>query len=158
MTHWLIGLHAALGEIGSLGFLWVFVELLNPTPLRIQRAQWVSLFGLGFLLLSWIVGGRYYLTEYAMMVKPVIKSGPTPWAHSVIMEVKEHIFLFLPFIALFVVAAISDLRRSAMDDKKARTGILMASGILFLIGMSMAGMGYVISAAYRTSIEMGVMK
>jgi len=158
MIQWLIGLHAALGEIGSISFLWVFVELLSPTPARAKRARWVSLIGLTFLLLSWIAGGAYYLTQYAIAVKPIINSGPSPWAHSIIMETKEHIFLFLPFIAFFIFVATTNLSQRLTDNKNERIGILMASGLLFLMGMSMAGMGYLISYAFRTSLEMGVIK
>ena len=31
MVHLFIGTHAALGELGAIGFLWVLIELLNPT-------------------------------------------------------------------------------------------------------------------------------
>lgn len=57
----LVGLHAMLGEVGGMLFIWVFVELLNPTATRLKRAQTVSLLGVVLLFLSWVVGGYYYV-------------------------------------------------------------------------------------------------
>lgn len=103
MAHPLIGIHAALGEIGVGAFLWVFVELLNPSEERIKRAKKIALLGALLFLLSWIAGGYYYVEFYGDQVKPLIKEGPFPWAHAIVMETKEHVFLFLPFLSLSIV-------------------------------------------------------
>lgn len=158
MIHWLIGLHAFLGEIGTLSYLWVFVELLNPTQYGMVRARWITLIGLIFLLVAWIIGGFYYLGPYQASVKPVLKTGPYPWAHMISMEVKEHIFLFLPFVAFFLFSALSKQEPSAVNDKKTRATLLVTSALLFLSGMSIAGMGYLVTCAYRYSIELGILK
>jgi hypothetical protein len=55
---------------------------------------------------SWISGGYYYWFYYGDKVKPVIKAGEYVWAHTIVMEAKEHIFLILP-IASFVLALIA---------------------------------------------------
>src|SRR3989338_2146143 len=43
--HYLIGLHAVLGELSALAFLWVMVEMLSPTEGRIRRAKMIAGFG-----------------------------------------------------------------------------------------------------------------
>src|SRR3990167_655172 len=98
MVNSLVGIHAAFGELGIFAFLWAFVELINPTQQRVKRAKIAAMIGVIFFFLSWFVGGFYYVSFYGSNVKPLIKEGPMPWAHSIFTETKEHVFLFLPFL------------------------------------------------------------
>ena len=52
MVNPLILLHAFLAEIGLFAFLWIVVELLNPTESRIQRAQIAAVVGVCGLYLA----------------------------------------------------------------------------------------------------------
>lgn len=149
----LIGLHAMLGEIGGMLFIWVFVELLNPTVNRLKRAQVVSLLGTVILFLSWIVGGYYYVEFYGALVKPLIKSGPLPWAHSIVTETKEHVFIFLPILALLVYVLIKNYQTQLLQDRKLRIAMIVLVGLVVLITFSMAGMGYVMSSGFRSALE-----
>ncbi len=155
MVNSLIGVHAILGELGIAAFLWVFVEMLNPVPSRLKRAKLAALLGVVFFFASWIVGGYYYSTDYGSIVKPVIKAGPQPWVHAIFMEVKEHVFLFLPFISIFAYALLmrfeSSLRGDA--DARARKAILAVSALILVIGVLMGVMGYLISNGYRAALE-----
>src|SRR3989344_8503681 len=146
MVNPIIGIHAGLGELGIFSFLWFFVELLNPTHERIKRAKVVSLIGVIFLLISWFAGGFYYVNYYGPNVKPLIKEGPEPWAHSVVMELKEHVFLFIPILSILAFSMIHTHEHEIEKDVKVKRTILVLSIFIFLIGMSMAGMGYIISS------------
>ena len=57
MINPLILLHAITAEVGVMAFLWVLVELLNPTESRIARAQVAAVVGCAALLFAWLVGG-----------------------------------------------------------------------------------------------------
>jgi len=151
--HPLIGLHAVLGELGALAFLWVLVELLNPTESRVQRARIVALIGTVMLIAAWIVGGYYYVTVYGVDVKPLIKEGPLPWAHSVITETKEHVFLFLPFLAALTWGLIERYRGELMTNKNLKIAIVLISALIVLMAFSMAGMGFIISSGLRAALE-----
>lgn len=151
MVDILIGIHAALGEFSILAALWVFVEMLSPTEERLRRAKKAAIFVCIFLLASWMVGGFYYTTIYGSQVKPVIKEGPQPWAHAIFMETKEHVFLFLPFLSFFLLS----LMRNASIKPKEKYPILAVSGMIVLIGLSMIGMGYIISTGMRAALEGG---
>ena len=153
MADALIGIHAFLGEFGIFAFLLVFVELLNPTPDRVKRAKTVALIGILLIIAAWLVGGYYYVNTYGPDVKPVIKSGETPWAHGIVMETKEHIFLFLPFLALFTLGLIKKYKDKLVEDTKAKIPVLLMSGLIVLIGASMALMGYLISSSFRGVLE-----
>src|SRR3989338_7951756 len=106
MVNMLVGLHAALGELGALLFLWVLIEIIEPSTKRINRAKIISVMGLILILSAWFVAGSYYTTTYGQEVKPIIKAGPEPWAHDIFTETKEHVFLFLPFLSLLATCLI----------------------------------------------------
>ena len=156
MVSLLVGIHAGLGEIGIVAFVWVFVELLNPSKKSVQRAKIAALLGTLFMFASWIVGGYSYVNIYGITVKPIIKGGPMPWAHSIFMEVKEHVFLFLPFLSLIVFCLIKRYEKELISQKNARKAILLLCALIILIGALMAGMGYIISTGARTALEVGV--
>lgn len=151
--HPLIGIHAALGEAGALAFLWVIVELLNPNGSRLRRARIASLLGLALLIGAWFVGGYYYITEYSVAVKPLIKSGPMPWAHSVITETKEHVFLFLPLLAVLTVGLLQRFGDEFVQNRNYRLAVILASALIVLIAFTIAGMGFVISSGFRAALE-----
>jgi len=109
-----------------------------------------------FLFLSWFVGGYYYLNVYGADVKPLIKAGPQPWAHLVFTETKEHVFLFLPFIGLLAYFLIHSHGENLVKERKTRHAIQLLCLMIVLIGLSMAGMGYLISTGARNALEAGV--
>jgi len=151
--HVLIGLHAALGEAGALLFLWVLVEMLDPSESRLRRARLAALLGTLFLIGSWVVGGFYYVTEYGAAVKPIIKSGPLPWAHSVITETKEHVFLFLPFLAMLALGLLKRYKDEFVQNRGARIAVIITSAFITLMAFAMAGMGFIISSGFRAALE-----
>lgn len=157
MASALIGVHAALGEIGSILFLWVFIEILNSTEKSINRAKKAALIGSILFLLSWVIGGYYYLTIYGPNVKPLIKESSISWAHSIVMETKEHVFLLLPLLSTLIYFIIKNNSKEIIKDKKLRTSILILSLLTFMIGMSMAFLGYLISSATRLALEAKVL-
>jgi hypothetical protein len=151
--HILIALHAVLGEIGALAFLWVFVELLSPTESRLRRARVAAFLGMLFLIGAWIVGGYNYVVEYGAVVKPVIKAGPLPWAHEVITETKEHVFLFLPFLATLGWGLLGRFQNEFVQNRNLRIAVLLVSGLIVLLAFSMAAMGFIISSGFRAALE-----
>lgn len=151
--HVLIGVHAAFGEVGALMFLWVLVEVLNSSESSLRRARVAALLGTLFLIGSWVVGGFYYVTEYGALVKPIIKAGPLPWAHSVITETKEHIFLFLPFLAILTWGMLKRYKDEIIQNKNIRTAVILVSLLIVLTAFAMAGMGFIISSGFRAALE-----
>ena len=149
----LIGIHAALGEIGISAFFWTFIEMIAPDKKRLRRAKVAAMIGVIFFFMSWIIGGYYYSTDYGTNVKPAIKEGPQPWAHGVMMEAKEHIFLFLPFLGIVVFSLVSLAGERMIKDAKLRKSFLIVTAIVVLIGLAMAVMGYLISSGFRSALE-----
>ena len=153
MPQLLIGAHAFFGEAGALLFLWVLVELLNPSPERLRRARIVSMLGAFFLVAAWIVGGYYYVEFYGALVKPVIKGGPMPWAHSIVTETKEHVFLFLPFLAILASGIIANVGQQLTENRRLRIALITLCGLIVLFAFAMAALGVTISSGFRSALE-----
>ena len=148
MANLLVAMHAMTGILSIFAFLVVFVELLSPTKKVIKRIKIFALIGTILIFISWIIGGYYYLTYYGPDVKPAIKEGSNPWIHSVIMETKEHIFLFLPFLAILTTGIIFSYS-NLLKNNKAKSSVLLLCALIILLGLAIAGMGYFISAGAR---------
>jgi len=156
MINPLIFIHAICAELGLFAFLWVLVEILNPTDRRIARAQAAALFGLAFLFFAWLVGGFYYVEVYGLHIKPIIKASDASWVHSIVMEVKEHVFLFLPILAALVTALLYKHEEELNTNRDARLSIVLLSGLIFLLGFAIAGMGALVSSGYRFALLAGM--
>lgn len=141
----LLILHVAFGLLGIVMFLCAFLCLFRT---GVQRTRLLaSIAGTVSFWLAWIAGGIYYTKFYGQSVKPAIVAGATPWVHTVIMEFKEHLFLFLPFLSLTAVLLLwkcnNEIDSHAMLRKCA--GLLFAT-ILFL-GLIITFSGILISSA-----------
>jgi len=156
MVNPLILIHAAIAEIGLFAFLWVVVEMLNPSETRIARAQVAALTGFACLFFAWLVGGFYYVEVYGLHVKPLIKASDAKWVHSIVMEVKEHVFLFLPILATLTTALLYKYDEELINNRDARVSIVLLAGLIFLLGFSIAGMGVIISSGYRFALMAGM--
>lgn len=139
-------LHVFLG-LGAIA-LFVFVLTgLFKKKLNIKFLKLSALYSVIAIFGSWLTGGFYYVTYYGVGVKPGIKGGDFPWVHSVIMETKEHVFLFMPFLAIVILLVIwlagSSLKRNE-ELKKATT---MLAAILVVLGVIITLMGSGVSGA-----------
>jgi len=84
-------------------------------------------------------------------VKPVIKSGVAPWVHNIVMETKEHIFLFIIPLSV-TVFFITLLGKEDIDRLKIRNIVLWLSGGIAVLGLLIGAMGFAISAAARWGV------
>jgi len=84
--------------------------------------------------LSWILlfpAGKLYLTFYPA-TKTLIKAGPWPWAHSIIMETKEHWGFLLPIIA--TVAACLVFAKKKDESKKWWILLIIITALIGVMG------------------------
>ncbi len=146
----LIFLHAIAGLLGTIAFVWVLLELKKPSPENYAMAHTVAALGVILLLFSWVMGGYYYVTVYGPQVKPLIKE-TLSWVHDIGTESKEHVFLFLPFLALADLALVDyAFRKKSMPALRlART---LAAAIVVL-GLIVTAEGFLISNTARAALE-----
>lgn len=138
--------HVLLGLLGIVLFTVVLVTLLRGRP-NIITLKFSSILGLLSFLLSWVFGGYYYVVHYGGAVKPIIKAGSYPWMHLVIMETKEHVFLFLPILAILVTLTIFLGGNQLLTSKKFKNSLTLTSLLIVLVGVAILFMGFLISAA-----------
>ena len=143
----LIGLHLGFAILGIDLFLWLAGEII-ANPVKRFRMVWVSGAGVISFILSWIIGGSYYVNYYGSLVKPVIKAGSVPWAHAVAMESKEHIFLLIIPMAA-TAFFLSRLKKKEIEEYGLKIPFLILTLLIAFTALSIGLMGYIISAAVR---------
>ncbi|MDO8585640.1 MAG: hypothetical protein Q7T82_01235 [Armatimonadota bacterium] len=135
--------------LGTLAAMWVFVEMLNVSERNIRRMIRMSIVTTTFIWLSFLFGGYCYVFLYPAD-KAVILAGPQPWAHSVCMEVKEHLFFVLLLLSTYLPVIARDGNMIRGRDIR-RIGLAVAGSIVFL-GLAMGRSGSIVSLGVRAGL------
>ena len=146
----LIGLHLGFAIIGIDALLWLLGEVVANAG-SIKRRLTAVWLGIAGFVLTWIIGGYYYVKYYGALVKPVIKAGNAPWAHAVAMEAKEHIFLFMIPI-MITIYFLARLNADELHLFGLRRGFIYLTVIAVGFGLGFGLMGFIISAAARWGV------
>lgn len=145
----ILTIHVITGVLTTVGLYALWLEFLKKNP----GIRWLRTTAWGTAILafiSWVSSGWYYVVVYGASVKPVIKAGPFPWAHLVIMESKEHLFLFLPIIALGLAIGSCWINKDSLLDQPAlKKSLIFLSGTATIVGILVTLMGVLISGAVR---------
>ena len=143
----LIGLHLGFAIIGIDAVLWLLGKFKDNGGTQQSRLATAAV-GVVAFIASWIAGGYYYVVYYGALVKPIIKAGVAPWVHNIVMETKEHIFLFVIPLAMTVLF-VTLLSKEEMERLGLRGISLWLSGAVAVLGLLIGLMGFMISAAAR---------
>lgn len=144
----LLIIHVISGILGVIALYAVLISLIK-SALNLEWLRQASLWGVVLLILSWLTGGYYYATYYGAKVKPVIVKGSYPWAHTVFMEAKEHIFLFLPFLSLAIFLALWLLGERLEINANLKRALIFLTGLATSLGVIVTLFGVIISGAVR---------
>ncbi len=141
-------LHVLTGLTGAVLLAALLYALLNPSASarRLRMTGWWSFVS---IVLSWFTGAYYYVTYYGKIVRPVIKAGAYPWAHSVLMEAKEHLFLFLPFLTFVLAMLLQTQGVRTVQDPLLRRALLLLASVAFGLAALVTLFGVGVSGAYR---------
>lgn len=143
----LIGLHLGAGIVGIDAFLWLLGKLKGGDGSQ-KSLIFTAAVGAGAFIASWLAGGFYYVVYYGTLVKPIIKKGVAPWAHNIVMETKEHVFLFLIPLAMTILFIVM-LDKERLEQLKLRRPAMWLAGAAAGLGLLIGAMGFIISAAAR---------
>jgi len=140
-------LHIVLG-LSAIAFSYLVLMHLLHRNLELTFLKRISLAAFLLYLASWLTAGYYYVDFYGKSVKPlVVKS--YPWAHSVFMESKEHIFLFLPALSLVAYLIILFAGERLSADATLKRRVVWIAALTFLIGVYVTLSGVLVSGAAR---------
>ena len=144
----LLIVHVIIGLIGVMSSYAVLMGLLQRKVSLgfLKGASWLAVIS---YIIAWFTGGYYYVVFYGKAVKPVIKAGAYPWAHTFFMETKEHLFLFLPILAIVLVVLVTLCGQAFDTHPKLKKYTALLAALTASIGIFMALAGVVISGAVR---------
>ena len=160
MRELLLMIHPTTGVLAMLCALWVFVEALNASPVRSiasngasarnrSRLLWGSMLTALLMIATLISGGYWYVVYYAAD-KAIILNSAWPFAHSILMEIKEH--LFFATLILSVLLPIVVRGNDLAINRGARILVLAITSLIILSSLAFEGAGAIISMAVRIGI------
>lgn len=133
--------HSTFGVLGTLAALWVFVETLNATEGNARRVQKAAVLAACFVTITWLLGGYWYVHFYPAD-RALILNGPWPFAHTLFMETKEHLFYITLILALFLPIATKE---KLFANPTAQRMVLCVALLVVLSGLAIEGAGAVIN-------------
>ena len=134
-------LHVALGVIGIMFAVALFVDVLNVNEGNIERIKKLSLAVAVLIVLAYIIGGYWYVVYYGHD-RDIIKAGQWPWAHNYFMEVKEHLFFVMLLLGIYLPIAV--YRNAPLMEKDKRCLVLWICALIVVLGFFMEGAGGII--------------
>ena len=140
--------HPTFGVLGILAAVWVFVEALNATEGNAARLRTAAIAVAVFMGLAWVLGGYWYVNFYAPE-KAIILKGPWPWAHNMVMEIKEHLF-FIPLVLAFYLPFAT--RDKLFANTAARTMVLSVAALIALSAFAIEGGGAIINYGAKVAL------
>ena len=133
--------HVALGVGCIIATVWVFVDALNARAENLGRIRWMSRLAAAFMWLAFVAGGYWYVVDYKVD-KAVILKGPWPFAHNLFMETKEHLFLLVMILSIYLPIAASEKLHA---NATARKVVLWVALLIALNGLAIEGFGVVVN-------------
>lgn len=140
--------HSTFGVFGTLAAVWVFVETLNAREQnagRTRTAAWVAALCMSA---TWILGGYWYVHFYPADRGMILK-GPWPFAHTLFMETKEHLFYVTLLLSFYLPIAASD---KLYANASARRMVLCVAMMIVLSGLAIEGSGAIINHGAKLAL------
>lgn len=144
--------HSTFGVLGTLAALWVFVEALNAHEENAGRTKRAAYFSAVCMILAWILGGYWYVHFYPSD-RALILRGPWPFAHTLFMETKEHLFYITLILSLYLPIAARD---KLYANTNARKMVMCVAMLIVLSGLVIEGSGAIINHGAKIALLRGV--
>jgi hypothetical protein len=148
MNEILLMLHVSLGVFCIVATVWIFVDVLNAGAANQARVKLLSRLVAVAMGAAFFIAGYWYVVFYPGD-KAIILKGPWPFAHSFIMETKEHLVILMLLLTTYlpiVAASNFDANRAA------RKLLLWTSALVVLLALGMEGEGALIAMGVKVSL------
>lgn len=144
--------HSTFGVFGTVAALWVFVEALNARAENAKRIRVVAWIATLCMIATWIFGGYWYVHFYPAD-RAMILHGPWPFAHTLFMETKEHLFFIPLILSFYLPIAVAD---KLYENANARKMVLYVAMLIVLSGLAIEGAGAVINHGVKVALLHGI--
>jgi hypothetical protein len=148
MTEIILMTHVLFGMVCIILAVWVFVDVLRVSDSNLARIRILSWVIAGAMWLAFLIAGYWYVVFYKVD-KAVILKGPWPFAHSLVMETKEHLVIMLLLLVTYLPIAASN---NLVANKEARRLVLWVAGMIALTGLLMDGEGAIIAMGAKVGL------
>ncbi|MGB9659176.1 MAG: hypothetical protein ACPLY9_01435, partial [Nitrososphaerales archaeon] len=146
----MVGFHAILGLLALIGGTWFFAEM-RKRQVDIRTVKFLSLAIASLVWITWLTGGWWYVNYYPVD-RAVINAGAMPYAHSLVMETKEHIFYIGLLIATTLPIYVYGLSNKLVAGDAGAKRLLMALAVIVVLGgIVLESAGGLISIAAKYS-------
>jgi hypothetical protein len=140
--------HSTFGVLATLSAVWGFVETLNAREGNAGRIRMAASVAALATAAAWMLGGYWYLHFYPADKATILK-GPWPWAHTLVMETKEHLFFITLILSFyFPIAARANLHANTV----ARKMVLCVAMLIALSGLAIEGSGAIINHGAKVAL------
>lgn len=129
--------------------IWLFVEALNASEANRKRTRWAAALVAAFMVITWIASGYGYVLYYAAD-KAIILAGPWAWAHTIVMETKEHVFFITLVLSLLLPIVV--FTQDLVANRDARRLTLWILALIVLSALALEGAGSVIALAVKLGL------
>lgn len=136
--------HVIAGLIGAVGSYAVVLFLLRK-EVPIKKLKYAAVVAYVSYFTSWLSGGYYYWFHYGANVKPIIKAGEYAWAHSVVMEAKEHVFFLLPTLTFVIAIIVFYASERLTTDSTFKSQVTFLAVVTLVIAIAITLSGVLIS-------------
>jgi hypothetical protein len=140
--------HSAFGVAGILAAVVVFVDALNARADNARRIRTLAIVTAVCMTITWMVGGYWYVHFYPSD-RALILRGPWPFAHTVFMETKEHVFFTTLILSWYLPMAARD---SLSMNAVARKMVLCVAMLIVLSGLAIEGSGAIINHGVKVAL------
>jgi hypothetical protein len=140
--------HSTFGVLGILSAVWVFVDTLNAREENAGRIRKIAFLSALCMFVTWILGGYWYFHFYPLDRAMILK-GPWPFAHTVFMETKEHLFFITLILSFYLPIAARD---KLYANAAARKMVLCVAMLIVLSGLAIEGAGAVINHGAKVAL------
>ncbi len=114
-------------------------------------SQWLGWLIFAFTWLTFISGGAWYILGYPPN-KSAVLAGSAPWAHEVVMEVKEHAFFLMLMLATVLPFVLAEAKSTG--GKLGRAVMITFGSTIACLGLLLEAMGAVVGLAVRSGLKL----
>lgn len=141
--------HVLFAVFGMFCAIWLFVEALNASESNRGRMKLASALVALFMLITWIVSGYGYVLYYAAD-KAIILAGPWAFAHTIVMESKEHVFFITLVLSLLLPVVV--FTQDLVANGTVRRLTLWILALIVLSALALEGAGSLIALAVKLGL------